>query len=612
MRKGSNYLQGFRKFFTFYKMDNNPVELLERAMGVAQHHDGVSGTERQHVAYDYAKRLAIGIDEALSYFNLNLNNAKYPDIRFSICKFNISECTSVENSSAFVALIFNPLSYQVQRWVRVPVKYNDFEINDIVNQKFLLSETILIDEETMRLPERNSSAIYNIVFKVDLQPLEVLFYEFQRQSSKKKSTEVKKVVEQNSFIIKNQFVQYNFDSNGNLNQLDNIETGVSTSLNQLFCFYKSMTGNNSAPEFQPSGAYIFRPQTDDCSEWNVKNYTIYRGKQFDEVHQIYNDWISQTIRLYNDSRYAEFEWQVGPIDVSDQVGKEIVIKFITDLKSNSTFYTDANGREMLKRVRDYRPTWNLNQTERTAGNYYPVNSRIYIKDEIANKQFTLVTDRSQGGSSIQDGSVEIMLHRRILTDDHLGVSEPLNEPGVDGKGLIVKGKFYVILDKIENSARIHRPLAIQINNDPLAFFSPFGETERIKQNWKNINKLNFNNFPPNLHLLTLMLDYDYERANTLIMRIEHFYEIGEDSKLSLPVIIDLKDFFFNTDYTLLDAEELALGTNMNVENLNERLKWNYHSKKEVNENNFKIKKTSYVFSPMEIKTFRLWIDLDQK
>lgn len=29
-------------------------------MAVAQHHDAVTGTEKQHVAYDYAKRLAIG------------------------------------------------------------------------------------------------------------------------------------------------------------------------------------------------------------------------------------------------------------------------------------------------------------------------------------------------------------------------------------------------------------------------------------------------------------------------------------------------------------------------------------------------------------------------
>jgi len=32
----------------------------ERAMAVAQHHDAVSGTERQHVANDYARRLAGG------------------------------------------------------------------------------------------------------------------------------------------------------------------------------------------------------------------------------------------------------------------------------------------------------------------------------------------------------------------------------------------------------------------------------------------------------------------------------------------------------------------------------------------------------------------------
>ena len=33
-------------------------------MGIAQHHDAVSGTEKQHVADDYAQRLAQGIDAA--------------------------------------------------------------------------------------------------------------------------------------------------------------------------------------------------------------------------------------------------------------------------------------------------------------------------------------------------------------------------------------------------------------------------------------------------------------------------------------------------------------------------------------------------------------------
>ena len=34
---------------------------------------------------------------------------------------------------------------------------------------------------------------------------------------------------------------------------------------------------------------------------------------------------------------------------------------------------------------------------------------------------------SQGGSSLQDGEIEIMVHRRIQVDDNRGVQEPLNE-----------------------------------------------------------------------------------------------------------------------------------------------------------------------------------------
>lgn len=36
---------------------------LEEALAIVQHHDGVSGTSKQHVADDYAKRLAAGATE---------------------------------------------------------------------------------------------------------------------------------------------------------------------------------------------------------------------------------------------------------------------------------------------------------------------------------------------------------------------------------------------------------------------------------------------------------------------------------------------------------------------------------------------------------------------
>lgn len=65
---------------------------------------------------------------------------------------------------------------------------------------------------------------------------------------------------------------------------------------------------------------------------------------------------------------------------------------------------------MLKRVRNYRPTWDLELHEPISGNYYPVTSKIAIKDEEKQLKLSVMTDRAQGGSSINDGAVELMVN----------------------------------------------------------------------------------------------------------------------------------------------------------------------------------------------------------
>ena len=84
---------------------------------------------------------------------------------------------------------------------------------------------------------------------------------------------------------------------------------------------------------------------------------------------------------------------------------------------------------------DYRPTWNYTVFEPVAGNYYPVNAFLRMQDKNHNRSVTIITDRSQGGSVIREGEIEIMVHRRLLVDDGRGVEEALNETEQGGKGL---------------------------------------------------------------------------------------------------------------------------------------------------------------------------------
>lgn len=89
------------------------------------------------------------------------------------------------------------------------------------------------------------------------------------------------------------------------------------------------------------------------------------------------------------------------------------------------------------------PTWELVVTQPVAGNYYPLNSHIKIKD--SGKTVSVLVDRARGGSVIKNGIIELMIHRRLLEDDVRGVWEPLNETEPGGKGLTQKVRNYLLI-----------------------------------------------------------------------------------------------------------------------------------------------------------------------
>ena len=61
VRKAGAYLTATKQLDAMTSGNGTRWWQFAQDMGVVQHHDAVAGTEKQHVAYDYAKRICEGI-----------------------------------------------------------------------------------------------------------------------------------------------------------------------------------------------------------------------------------------------------------------------------------------------------------------------------------------------------------------------------------------------------------------------------------------------------------------------------------------------------------------------------------------------------------------------
>jgi len=299
------------------------------------------------------------------------------------------------------------------------------------------------------------------------------------------------------------------------------------------------------------------------------------------------------------------------------VGKEVVSQFNTSIATAGGLITDSNGREMLVRQRNYRPLWNLTQTEQVAGNYFPVNSAAAIRD--SQSQLTLLVDSSHGVASVFDGSMEVMIHRRLIYDDSRGVGEPHNEtqktwsyssdmPGAhDGPGLVVRGTHFLSLEPPASAAKVWRPLQERLFAQPQPWFNPSAAPEVT-----SLSVL-LNPLPPNVQLMTLQT---LDPSTNVLLRLAHLFGLGEDVTLSLPVQIDLNSLFQPRYLRVLAVKEVSLTNNQDKAALLKRrasaAKWNTdgdvpHWWRVLPALSF-TNNTVVTLGPLEIKSFVLTVE----
>ncbi|XP_017467118.1 PREDICTED: lysosomal alpha-mannosidase isoform X1 [Rhagoletis zephyria] len=589
-RDGNHFLQVTKQLTTFANLTGNDVnsnlDALRHAMGVMQHHDAITGTEKQHVAADYDRLLAAAIESAQANARAalqkltNLTNGEF----VSCLQLNISVCEFTKNGAdQLVVTLFNPLGRPSYEYVRVPVNNEAYIVTDETG-RLLPSDLLPVPAEVQRLSFRPKIASHELVFLAYVEKLrsyyikksanprsvEELKVETQMRSMnsipKRFSEMHKKSAEENELksiaidsesrgeiIVKNSHVKLTLDSSGHLTKVE--MNGVSENIRQEFYYYNAAAGNNAEFKNRSSGAYIFRPNGTELLIGRQVTFSIYEGTQVKEVHQRFSDWVSQVIRIYEGVNRVEFEWLVGPIPINDNIGKEVITRFTSNIKSAGVFYTDSNGREMLKRKRNQREYFKPNMTEAVSGNYYPITARIAIEGE--SNRIALLNDRAQGGSSLKDGALELMLHRRLLRDDAFGVGEALNETAY-GEGVVARGKVYLILSNAEGTpSRYERLEQLQIHLPFWKFFS-----NATKATNKKVRQISSFNLPQTVHLLTL----EPFNANERLVRLENFMDKYDAN----PVTFNLRPLFDQ-----LSGEEIRETTLDGNLNLSEMIRFKF-------------------------------------
>ncbi|EQC27315.1 hypothetical protein SDRG_14840 [Saprolegnia diclina VS20] len=522
---------------------------LTASVGLVQHHDGISGTEKQHVSNDYAQRLAEGLTSANEQLNHLLGASASP---FSTCLLaNVSLCEhSTSASETFEVVVYNPLPFAHTFGVSLPIDTPSASValastNTPVPSAVVPYVPVHVDAK---------AAPHTLLLQADVAPLSLQRY----RVTKTKSASTTSSSADDISTLENDHIKATLDlTKGSLASLLDKATKTEVPMSTKFGYYQSYLNGNDVN----SGAYIFRPNTS-----TLHAFPAVSSHGCDVVPLRQSCWfrfgnmgvLSYELRPWDTSLVVE--WTVGPIPIDDHQGKEVILRFDSNVASNKRWYTDSNGLEYVERIRDFRETWNLtlhNDEEHVAANYVPITTGAYLRDDKV--QLNVLTDRAQGCASLKDGQLDVMVHRRVLGDDHRGVDEALNEtetiqltsnqPRV--QGLTVRGQFYVSVGPHEAAIERLRTTTYAQYVPPLvALREGSGGFAEMKKSVVGDLK-----WPDNIGLTALHWAHPHCR----LVRLSHLFAIDEHSEWSKPASVDLAQLVPGAGHVVV--KELTLSAN---------------------------------------------------
>ena len=624
-RVSSQLLNAARHWFVFSGSlagDAASVERLWSALSVVQHHDAVAGTARQAVTDDYSQRLSRGGAEADAAMQRTIaqivsagNSSHAALLPFVSCPLaNYTVCPASQQSAAVVVLLYNPLARERVELHSVPVTVTQSGGLAVYDSQGRVqpSQVVAVPSSQAVWPGQSASAVVQWLASVPALGFETYFIVTQKQHDGSavavsadeqlhKAARTKRLSGMRAEVdggdeaqaadssIENSRWRLTFNgTSGQLQSALDKQTNVTHPFTISFLYYKSRVGRNGS-----SSPYSFAPDGDpiDLSPFG-RLTAVVQQPIAQQLSVNVTDWLSYTVRLVNDtsadegaggsllSRAIEVEYVVGPVPTeADGVGKEVIVRYhLSSLNNSGVFYTDSNGREYQRRVRNQRPSFNLTLTEPVSSNYYPVVTTALLRDADTGLSLYVLTDRANGGSSLTDGSVELMLHRRLVNKALAG--EALDELQF-GRGLVIRGSHSLIIGSDDDArpsltsaataarlvqSRLYAPLSASYA--PLTESVPSYIAAHIVAASYCSQPL-----PPSVELISLYWQQAAgQEGGSVIMRLAHSFGVDESSSpYASAVTVDLAALFTQS---IANITEVSLTANRNRADMErDRKKW---------------------------------------
>ncbi|KAK3002316.1 hypothetical protein RJ639_021441 [Escallonia herrerae] len=457
---------------------SHKLTAARRNLALFQHHDGVTGTAKDHVVQDYGARMHTSLEDLQIFMSkavevlLGIRHEKNDQIITQFepaqvrSKYDVQpvhRAISAREGTVQSVVLFNPLEQTRNEVVMVVVDQPDVTVLDS-NWTCIKSQ---ISPELQHDNRKMFTGKHRVHWQASVSAMGLQTYYIANGfvgCEKAKPARVKlftsaahlpclapytcSKLEGDTVEIRNRQQTLNFSVKRGLLQKVSHNDGTLSVVGEEIGMYSS----------SGSGAYLFMP-TGDAEPITQAggDVVISEGPLMQEVFSYPKTaWnkapISHITRIYNcDNSIQEFliekEYHVELLG-QDFNDRELIVRYKTDIDSKRIFYSDLNGFQMSR-----RQTYDKIPLQ---GNFYPMPSLAFMQGP-SGQRFSVHTRQSLGVASLKNGWLEVMLDRRLSRDDGRGLGQGV----MDNRPMNVV--FHLLLESnissISNSASDSYPLS---------------------------------------------------------------------------------------------------------------------------------------------------------